>query len=67
MATPVAYGSSQARGQIRSIAAAYTIATATLDSSRICDLHHSWQQHWFFNSLSEAREPTYIFTVMSGP
>jgi len=32
MAAPVAYGSSQARGQIRAAAEAYTTATVTLDA-----------------------------------
>ena len=37
-ATPTAYGSSQARGQIGAVALAYTTATATPDPSLICDL-----------------------------
>ena len=37
---------------------AYTIATATPDWSRICDLHHSSQQHWILNPLREARDGT---------
>ena len=48
------YGSSQARGQIRQLLA-YTTATATQDTSHICDVHHSSQQHWILNLLSEAR------------
>ena len=36
MATPVAYGRSQARGQIRAAAEAYTTAMAPLDPSHIC-------------------------------
>ena len=39
----------------------YTIATAVRDPSRICDLHHSSQQHWILNSLSKARARTHIF------
>ena len=35
---------------------AYTIATATQDPSCICDLHHSSQQRWVLNPLSEARD-----------
>ena len=43
-AAPVAYGSSQARGQIRAVAAAYATATAMPDPGCVCDLHHSsWQ------------------------
>ena len=30
-------------------------ATATPDPNRICDLHHSSQQCWILNPLSEAR------------
>ena len=44
-ATPAAYGSSQARGQIRATAASllYATATATWDPSRIYNLHHNSQ------------------------
>ena len=35
---------------------AYTTATATWDLSLVCDLHHSSQQHWILNPLSEARD-----------
>ena len=38
--------------------AAYTTATATPDLSRIRDLHHSSQQCWIFNLLSEAMDQT---------
>ena len=33
-------------------------ATATADPSHICDLHHSPQQCWILNPLSEARDRT---------
>ena len=54
----MAYGSSQAGGQIG--VKAYTIATATQDlSRRICNLHHSsW--HWIPDPQSEARDQTCI-------
>ena len=39
---------------------AYTAATATRDLSRICNLHHSSQQHWTLNPLSEAKDGTRI-------
>ena len=42
-ATPAAYGGSQARGPIRAVAAGYARATAMLDPSHACDLHHSSQ------------------------
>ena len=47
---------------------AYTSATAkaTWDPSRVCHLHHSSQQHWIFNPLSEARDQTRILMDTSG-
>ena len=39
---------------------AYTTATAMQDPIPACDLHHSSQQHWTFNPLSEARDGTRI-------
>ena len=55
---PVAYGGSQARGQIRAVLLAY--ARATPDLSHICTLHHSSQQRGILNPLSEARDQTRI-------
>jgi len=55
-ASPLTYGHSQTRGQIR----AYATATSTRDQSRTCDLHHSSQQRQILNPLSEARDPTCI-------
>ena len=43
-ATPAAYGSSQARGQIGAATGDYATATATQDLSRICDLRRILQQ-----------------------
>ena len=40
-AAPVAFGGSQARGPIETVAAAYARASATWDLSRVCNLHHS--------------------------
>ena len=37
---------------------AYTAATAAQDPSYVCDLHHSSQQCWIPNPLSEARDRT---------
>ena len=69
-ATSVAYGSSQARGQIGPQLSGHTTATATPDPSCICDLHHSLQQHQVLNPLSEARDgtqilrdPSWVFTT----
>ena len=39
---------------------AYTTATATSDPSCVCNLHHSSQQRWILNTLSEARYQTCI-------
>ena len=39
---------------------AYGTATATLDQSRVCDLHHSYWQHQILNPLSEARDRTCV-------
>ena len=39
---------------------ASTTATATQDLSRLCDLHHSLQQHQIPNPQSKAREWTNI-------
>ena len=37
-------------------------ATTMPDLCHICDLHHSSQQHWILNPLSEARNQTCILT-----
>ena len=40
-------------------------ATATLDLSHICNLHHSSWQHWILNLLSEARDQTCVLMYTS--
>ena len=52
--SPMAYGSSQARGRIGARAAlpACTTATAMPDPSRICNLRHSSWQRWISDPLS---------------
>ena len=50
--------SSQARGLIRVIVPAYTIATATPAPRCICSLHHSPQQCQILNPLSKAGDWT---------
>ena len=62
MATPVAYGSSQARGPIRTAAEAYATATAIPDLSCICNLLYGLWQCWVLNPLSEAGDQTHILT-----
>ena len=44
---------------------AYTTVTARPDPSRVCDLHHSSQQPWILNPLSEARDRTRNLMVPS--
>ena len=46
---------------------AYATATATAmqDLSQVCNLHHSSQQHWILNPLSEARDRTQILMFIS--
>ena len=39
---------------------AYTTATATGDSSHVCNLHHSSRPHRILNPLSEARDQTHL-------
>ena len=44
----------------------YTTATATLDRSRVCDLHHSSWQHRILNPLSEARREATSSWILVG-
>ena len=65
--TPVAYGSSQARGWIEAAASGLHHSQATQELSWICYLHYSSRQCWILNPLSEARDQTCIFMeMMSG-
>ena len=65
-AAPMAFGSFQARGRIRTAAASlYHKATATRDPSLVCNLHHSLRQRWVLNPLSKARDQTCIFVDTS--
>ena len=60
-ATPMAYGSSQARGEkLKLQLLGYTTATGTRDSSRVPNLHHSSWQCQIPDPLSEARNQTHI-------
>ena len=62
-ATPLAYGSSQARGRIGAVAASlhtYTTDKETQDPNCVCDLHHSSRQSWILNPLSKAKGGTLI-------
>ena len=53
-AAPMTYESFQARNWIRTI-------VASLCHSRICNLHHSSQQHRILNPMSGARDQTCVF------
>ena len=44
---------------------AYATATATLNQSRVCDLHHSSWQRQIFNPLSKASDQTLNLMVPS--
>ena len=44
---------------------AYATATAMPEPSRVCDPHHSSQQHWILNPLSKARDGTCNLLVPS--
>ena len=55
-ATPAAYGSCQARGQMGDRAAGLRHS-----HSQVCDLHHGSQQRQIFNPLSKARDHTHVF------
>ena len=59
-ATPVAYGSSQARSRIGAAAVVYTTGEAIPDPSRICNLRRSLWKGWILNPLNEARYGTCI-------
>ena len=56
MATPVVYGSSRLGVKSELQLLAYTTVTATLDPSRIHDLHCSLQQHQILNPLRKAMD-----------
>jgi len=67
MAAPTAYGSSQARGQIRAAAEAYTTAMTIPDPSHICELHCSVSTCQILNPLSKARDQTCFLTETMCP
>ena len=58
MATPVAYGNTQARGPIRAAAATYATAAETPHASRICNQCYDLRQCQILNSLKrQGMEP----------
>ena len=60
MATPSAYGSSQARDLIGGTAASLYHSHSNAGSGPICNPHHSSLQCQILNLLSEARDRTHI-------
>ena len=64
----MAYGGSQARSQIGAAAAGPPLrhSHSNAEPSLVFDLHHSSQQHWILNPLSEARDRTRNFMVPVG-
>ena len=54
----IAYGSSQARSQIGTVANG--LHDSPINQSHICSLHHSSQQCWILNPLSKARDRTCV-------
>ena len=59
MDTPMAYGSSQARGQIGAAAGAYATAMATRSEPHLQPTLQL-QQCWIFNPLRKAKNQTHI-------
>ena len=59
-AAPIVYGRSRLRVESELQLPAYTIATATPDPSRICDLHSSLWQGRILNPQRKARDQTCI-------
>ena len=60
-ATPLAHGGSQARGQVRAVAAGLHLShITTQDLSCVCNLHHSLWQCQILNPRGEARDQTCI-------
>ena len=57
-ATPMAYGGSQDRVLIGAAAASLHHSHTRPNLSRMYNLHHSSQQCWILNPLSEARDQT---------
>ena len=62
IATPVAYGRSQAKYRIRGAAEVYSTATATLDLCCLCNLRLNLWQCWILNPLSKGSYQTWILT-----
>ena len=64
-AVPMAYGSSQDRGQIGAVSAGLCHSHSNIDLNCTCHLQHRSQQCWILNPLSEARDQTCILMDIS--
>ena len=62
----MAYGGSEARGQIGAAARAYVTATEMPDLSHIFNPHHGSWQHWILNPLSEAGDQPATSWLLAG-
>ena len=65
-AAPMAYGSSEASGQIGAKLPACATASATQDLRHVCDRHHTSWQCWNLGPLSEARDGTCNLWILAG-
>ena len=59
-AAPAAYRGSQARGQIRAVAASLHQSHSSTDVSLVCNLHHSSRQRQILSPLSKAGDQTCV-------
>ena len=62
-----AHGGYQASSLIEATPLAYATATATQDPSHVCDLHHSSQQRWILNPMSEVKDQTCVLMDTAEP
>ena len=62
----MAYGGSQARGLIGSVATSLCQSHSNMGSSCVCDPHHSSWQHRILNLLSKDRDRTCNLMVLVG-
>ena len=62
MATPVAYGSFQPRGQIRAVVASLRYSHSRAESELHLRPSCTFWQRWILNPLSKARDRNYILT-----
>ena len=66
MAVPMAYRSSQAKGQIEAAAPSLCHSHSSTSLSQICDLHCGLRQYQILNPLSEGGDGTSILMETVG-